>query len=86
MDVAYPVDVCTFLAFRDLRIVDEKNGTGDGDALAFRAGLSYPVGKKSTPLIGVGLGPNFIFWTFKKSIKGGFFLATSWGGVTRAAI
>ena len=72
-DVADPVGVCNFAALRDLRLVDEKYGTGAGDEFSFRAGFSYSVGKKSTPFIGVGARPNFICWNFKKSVKGELF-------------
>ena len=72
-DVAYPVGVCNFDAFGDLRLVDEKYGSGARNALAFRAGFSFSVGMKSTPFDGIGAGPNFRFWTFKESVKGGLF-------------
>ena len=57
-DVADPVVVGNFSAFGDLRLVDEKDGSDAGDAPNFRAGISYSVGNKSTPLVGVGAGPN----------------------------
>ena len=86
-DVADPVYVCNFTSFGDLRLVDEKDDTSVGDALAFRARFSYSVGKKSIPFVGIGAGPNFICWAFKKSVEGVFFLpSASWGDVVRASM
>ena len=67
-DVADLVGVYNFSAFRDLRLVDEKDVTGAGDALAFRAVFYYSVGRKSTQFVCVGTGPNLSFWIFKKSV------------------
>ena len=39
--------------------MDEKYGTGAGNALAFRVRFSYSVGKKSTPFVGVESELNF---------------------------
>ena len=64
-DVADPVSVCNFLAFRDLQIVDKKDSTGAGNVLTFRAGFSYFVANKSALCV--------VCWTFKKSTEGGFF-------------
>ena len=76
-NVADPVGVCNFSAFGELRPVDEKNDSGAGNALAFRAGFSKYVGKKSTPFVGVRAEPNFSWWNFKEYVKGGFlFLLT----------
>ena len=58
-DVTDLVGVCNFSAFGDLRLVDEKDGSGAGDALSFRAGFFYSIGKKSTLFVGVGAGPIF---------------------------
>ena len=52
-DVADIVGVCNFSSFRYLQLVNEKDGTGAGDVLAFRTGFFYSVGKKSTPYIGL---------------------------------
>ena len=41
-----------------------------------------PLGRISTPFVGVGEGTHFSCWTFKKSVKGGFFLLIP-GGVWR---
>ena len=68
-DVADLVGVYNFSAFRDLRLVDEKDGFGAGDALAFRAGFFYSDGKKYTTFVRVVAGTNFSSWTFKKSVK-----------------
>ena len=72
-DAADSVGVSNFSAFGDLRLVDEKYGFGAGNALVFRLVFSYSIGEKSTSFVGVGAGPNFSFWTLKKSFKGGFF-------------
>ena len=67
-DVADPFGVYNFAAFGDLRLVDEKDVTGAGDALAFRAVFYYSVGRKYTPCVCVGTGPNLSFCIFKKSV------------------
>ena len=37
-DVADPFSVCNILAFRELKLLGEKDGSGAGDAFDFRAG------------------------------------------------
>ena len=72
-DVADPVGICNFVAFGDLQLVDEKDGTASGDVLTFREGFSNSVGKKSIPFVAVVAGPNFRCWDFKKSAEGNYF-------------
>ena len=82
--VTDPVGVCNFAAFGELRLADEKYGTGAGNVLAFRAGFSYFVGNKFITFVGVGSGPNVSCWNFKKPIRGGLFSCCFLGGVAKA--
>ena len=50
-DVADLVGVYNFSAFRDLRLVREKDGFGAGDALAFRVGFPTPMGRSILHLL-----------------------------------
>ena len=75
-----------FSAFGDLRLVDEKDGSGAGDALSFRAGFSTPLGRSLPYSLALERDQFSVARPLRSLSREVFFSDASLGGVARAVI